>query len=145
MTLTKRWVPPERIDVIALNSLQFATVFIVCGILSVTNASPGAIGQTFHGTQGALFWSVALYLGIVGTVIAFMAQMVSIQYTSPARVALLLGLEPAFAAVFSVIGGEQLTFVTAIGGGLIVLGTLWGRRTESLRQRSLPTNPPPSS
>lgn len=131
MTVTKRWVPLDRVDVVALNGIQFTTVFLVCGLVSVLTPS-GA--HVLTAVNSALFWGVAVYLGIIGTVLAFVVQMVSIQHTSAARVALLLGVEPAFAAVFAVIGGEPLSWITGIGGALIIVGTLWGRRAEKSRE-----------
>nr|AEP14368.1 DMT superfamily permease [Sulfobacillus thermotolerans] len=134
MTVTKRWVPVDRMDIIALNGIQFTTVFLICGVASVLTTSSGHDITVLH---APVFWVIAVYLGVLGTVVAFVVQMVSIQHTSAARAALLLGLEPAFAAVFAVVGGEALSVVAGIGGALIVAGTLWGRRAEEGRRAAM--------
>lgn len=131
MTVTKRWVSEERIDIIALNVIQFMTVWIVCGGLTAITSNSLTI---INALKSVSFWLVAGYLGLLGTVAAFVIQMVSIRHTSAARAALLLGLEPAFSALFGVIGGERLSLSSAIGGGLIVAGTLWGQQAEYRRR-----------
>ena len=134
MTLTKRWVPLGEMDTVALNSIQFLTVFIICALISMTCVTGGSHGAPLH---SPLFWWVAGYLGIMGTVFAFVVQMVSIQHTSPARAALLLGLEPAFSTIFAVLGGESLSAGVGIGGTLIIVGTMWGRHVEQTRREQL--------
>ncbi|KAA0182784.1 EamA family transporter [Cupriavidus gilardii] len=76
------------------------------------------------GAQGA-FWLCLLYLVGACTLFAFFAQNYAIKRSSPTRVALLMGSEPAFGALFAWLWlGERIALSGWIGGGLIVLASL---------------------
>ena len=82
----------------------------------------------------AVDWALTLYLAIAATVFAFVVQMWAVRRTSPSRVSLLLGTEPVWAALIGIsIGGDPWTWATAVGAGLVVLGTNWGRSIEATR------------
>ncbi|GAB5100069.1 EamA family transporter [Caballeronia sp. LP006] len=71
------------------------------------------------------FWGSVMYLVIACTLFAFFAQNYAIGRSSPTRVSLLMGSEPAFGALFaSVWLGEHVSATGWIGGGLIVLASL---------------------
>lgn len=68
-----------------------------------------------------------IHLGVVCSALAFFVQTHAQQFTSPARTALILSLEPLFAALLSVLFyGERLDGLEWLGGVLIVLGILAG-------------------
>ncbi|KAB0599420.1 DMT family transporter [Cupriavidus gilardii] len=76
------------------------------------------------GAQGA-FWFCLVYLVGACTLFAFFAQNYAIKRSSPTRVALLMGSEPAFGALFAWLWlGERVAPSGWIGGGLIVLASL---------------------
>lgn len=71
------------------------------------------------------FWSLAFYLVIFCTIFALFAQNYGVKHTTPSRVALLTGSEPAFGALFAFIWlGESLTTIQLIGGACILAATL---------------------
>ncbi|TCK08731.1 drug/metabolite transporter (DMT)-like permease [Marinobacterium mangrovicola] len=71
------------------------------------------------------FWWAAVYLTLCCTLYALFAQNYGLKHTSPSRVALLTGSEPAFGALFAFIWlGESLTPVQLLGAGCILLSTL---------------------
>ncbi|WP_043421786.1 DMT family transporter [Cupriavidus basilensis] len=71
------------------------------------------------------FWGCVLYLVIACTLFAFFAQTYAIKRSSPTRVALLMGSEPAFGALFASLWlGEKITATAWTGGGLIVAASL---------------------
>lgn len=71
------------------------------------------------------FWSLAFYLVIFCTIFALFAQNYGVKHTTPSRVALLTGSEPAFGALFAFAWlGETLSLIQLIGGGCILLATL---------------------
>ncbi|GAY18757.1 DMT family transporter [Mycobacterium sp. shizuoka-1] len=73
-------------------------------------------------------WLVTAYLALGCTVFAFAVQAWAIQRTSPARVSLLLGTEPLWAAGAGIIvAGDPLTVIGAAGAILVLTGTNWGR------------------
>ncbi|MBJ7539831.1 DMT family transporter [Marinomonas transparens] len=71
------------------------------------------------------FWLLTFYLVIFCTIFALFAQNYGVKHTTPSRVALLTGSEPAFGAIFAFIWlGESLTTLQMLGGGCILLSTL---------------------
>lgn len=80
-------------------------------------------------------WLITIYLALVCTVCAFFIQIWAVRRTSSARVSLLLGTEPLWAAAIGVLaGGDPLTVITVIGAALILTGTNWGRVIDSHRR-----------
>lgn len=79
-----------------------------------------------------VFWSATLYLIGACTIFAFWVQNHAVRHRSPTHVALLMGSEPVFGALFALIWlGERLTPQVWLGGGLIVVASLWA----SVRRR----------
>jgi drug/metabolite transporter (DMT)-like permease len=76
-------------------------------------------------------WLLTLHLALVCTVFAFVVQMWATRRTSPARVSLLLGTEPLWAAAFGVLlAGDPVTVVGVAGAVLILVGTNLARRID---------------
>ncbi|MGO4328896.1 DMT family transporter [Cupriavidus sp. 2TAF22] len=99
----------------------------------------------------APFWASVLYLVLACTLFAFFAQNYAIKRSNPTRVALLMGSEPAFGAVFATIWlGERITATAWIGGGLIVAASLlatvrWGKAAAEGTPPSAPAGLPRQS
>ncbi|NPT59997.1 DMT family transporter [Paraburkholderia elongata] len=73
----------------------------------------------------AMFWGYIGYLVIACTLFAFFAQNFAIKRSSPTRVSLLMGSEPAFGALFACIWlGERISTAAWIGGALIVVASI---------------------
>jgi drug/metabolite transporter (DMT)-like permease len=71
------------------------------------------------------FWASVLYLVFACTLFAFFAQNYAIKRSSPTRVALLMGSEPAFGALFAWFWlGEKISLIAWVGGGLIVVASM---------------------
>ncbi|WP_144110646.1 DMT family transporter [Paraburkholderia sp. BCC1886] len=71
------------------------------------------------------FWSYVAYLVLACTLFAFFAQNFAIKRSSPTRVSLLMGSEPAFGALFACLWlGERITTAAWVGGGLIVAASI---------------------
>jgi drug/metabolite transporter (DMT)-like permease len=76
-------------------------------------------------TGHGMFWGSVLYLVFACTLFAFFAQNYAIGRSSPTRVSLLMGSEPAFGAIFaSAWLGEHVSMAGWIGGGMIVAASL---------------------
>ncbi|SAK68080.1 multidrug DMT transporter permease [Caballeronia hypogeia] len=72
-----------------------------------------------------VFWGSVLYLVGACTLFAFFAQNYAISRSSPTRVSLLMGSEPAFGALFaSAWLGEHVSTTGWIGGAMIVAASL---------------------
>jgi drug/metabolite transporter (DMT)-like permease len=71
------------------------------------------------------FWASVFYLVLACTLFAFFAQNYAIKRSSPTRVALLMGSEPAFGALFACLWlGERISATAWVGGGLIVVASM---------------------
>ncbi|MBC8748085.1 DMT family transporter [Paraburkholderia podalyriae] len=72
-----------------------------------------------------MFWVSIGYLVLACTLFAFFAQNFAVKRSSPTRVALLMGSEPAFGALFAYTWlGEQLSIWGWLGGGLMVFASV---------------------
>lgn len=126
--------PPSALAVTALQAgvVSVGSVAVAWAGGAATWPLPPLPG---FGTQSA-FWFCLLYLVGACTLFAFFAQNYAIKRSSPTRVALLMGSEPAFGALFAWLWlGERISLTGWIGGGLIVtaslLATVRWRRADS--------------
>jgi len=104
-----------------LTAVQVAVIALGSGLLALLS-SDGLPALP----RAPAFWQSTLYLVVMCTVFAFVAQNWALKHSSPSRVALLTSSEPAFGALFAVLWlGESLTWLGWVGGALIVLSALW--------------------
>ncbi len=100
-----------------LTVFQFGTVAIIAWILS-----PVKFGIL---TLTSSTWISLIYLGVFATAVAFLFQTVAQKRTSSVSTAIILTLEPAFAALIAfVIGAESISLNLIVGGLLIIAGML---------------------
>ncbi|BBY63656.1 DMT family transporter [Mycolicibacterium helvum] len=94
-------------------------------------------------------WLITAYLALACTVFAFVIQAWAVRRTSPARVSLLLGTEPLWAAAVGIlVAGDPLSVAAVAGAMLVLAGTNWGRTivvASSSEPRPAPSQAPPSS
>ena len=103
------------VDIVALNATQFAVVAAVLAI-------PGALAGGYDFPASA--WLAAAYTGVVVNAVAFGLQVWGQRRVSPSRTALVLMLEPVFAAGLGYADGERIGLAGAAGAGLILAGIL---------------------
>jgi drug/metabolite transporter (DMT)-like permease len=100
-------------------------------VAAVSSALAEFCGQSVMGLatgMGRSDWLLIGYLAVACTVVAFLVQLRSLCAASPARVSLLLGTEPLWAALVGiVIAGDAVTLTGAAGAALVMMGTGWGR------------------
>ncbi len=73
------------------------------------------------------FYLALLFLAVFCSAFAFSVQIRAQRHVSPSRAALIFALEPVFAAAASLIFyGDNLLWREWLGGGLVVLGVLFG-------------------
>ncbi|MFV0463237.1 MAG: DMT family transporter [Nostocoides sp.] len=101
------------------NALGLATVqAAVIAILCTLAALPGGIQLPESGGQ----WTALVYMALVAGAGALWAQTWAQSHLSATSAAIVMTLEPVFAAGFAVaLGGESLTARMIVGGGLVVL------------------------
>lgn len=115
--------PPPALAVTALQAgvVSIGSVAVAWAGGAATWPLPSLPGL---GARGAFWWCL-LYLVGACTLFAFFAQNYAIKRSSPTRVALLMGSEPAFGALFAWLWlGERIALSGWIGGGLIVMASL---------------------
>jgi len=116
-----RYIEPHSVG--ALSFLQVATTAVLSGILLPLFAATGW-EQPRLVLTGNLVGAV-LITAIGSTVIGFSFQVWAQQYTTPIHTAILLSLEPVFAALASwVLAREHLGGRTLVGAALIFAGIL---------------------
>lgn len=103
-----------------LTAVQSAVVGTGCLLLAV------AVGGLPPLPQAPAFWAATLYLVLGCTVFAFFAQNWALRLSTPSRVGLLMGTEPAWGALFAVAWmGERLDTTGWLGAVLIVAAAWW--------------------
>ena len=97
--------------------LQIATV----AVISIVAALPGGITLP----PNSEVWTTVGITAVFATALAFIVQTWAQSLVSPTRAAIVMTMEPVFAGLFAVvIGGNQLTLRTLLGGGCIVAAML---------------------
>lgn len=103
-----------RHDVVALLAVQLG----VCGLLSLALA--GALGEV-EPPRGATVWSALVVTSLVASALGFFVQSYAQRHATPARTALILASEPAFAGLFGyLLAGDRLGPLGWVGAALIV-------------------------
>lgn len=103
-----------RFDVGALLVIQLAMAGAVCLALAIAN---GDI-QAPHGWK---VWSALVVTAVFASALGFFVQTYAQQHAPPARTALILASEPAFAGLFGwLLAGDRLSAVAWLGAGLIM-------------------------
>ena len=105
-----------RYDSLRLNAVQLTVVGAVCLV-------PGFFAGGYDFT--ASVWLAAIYTGVAASAVAFGLMVWAQRRVSPSRTALLLMLEPVFAAIAGAIAGDHLGVLGATGAALILVGILF--------------------
>jgi drug/metabolite transporter (DMT)-like permease len=101
-------------DVGALLAVQLG----VCGVACLVAA---AIAGELEAPTGATVWSALIVTSLVASALGFFVQTFAQRHAPPARTALILASEPAFAGLFGwLIGDEHLSAVAWLGALLIL-------------------------
>lgn len=140
VTAMHRLTPGPGWDAANLTTVQLATcaALFTMSTLFAGDSLPAYLSG-FDARDAMLF----VYLGLVCTVFAFLVQMWAVRRTSPARVSLLLGTEPVWAAIIGVaLAGDRVTPLGLVGIALILVGTAWGRSIDQQANRPARTQRP---
>ncbi len=137
VTATKKITQGKLLDSGALTAVQLGTVAVLTGVvllilgaIGFQNSSSSLLNSaTFSIPTQPIFWIATLYLCVICTLIPFYIQTHMVRKTTPTRVSLLMGTEPVFGALFTVLLlGERLSLQSMVGGALIVAATYLGIR-----------------
>jgi drug/metabolite transporter (DMT)-like permease len=104
----------ERYDVGALLAVQL-------GVVGLTCLAIGALAGQLEAPEGSTVWSALIVTSLVASALGFFVQSFAQQHAPPARTALILASEPAFAGLFGwLLNDERLTAAGWLGAGLIM-------------------------
>lgn len=121
---------------VGLATVQAGVIAAIC----VVAAAPGGITLPQGGTQ----WASMLYMALIAGASALWAQTWAQAHLTATKAALVMALEPVFAAFFAVLfGGESLTARMLLGGALVIAATYlveWRPRGDA--QASALDDPP---
>ncbi len=110
-----RWSTPA--NAIGLSTIQV----VVIAVMSSVAAAPGGVTLP----AGAGQWAGLLYMAIVAGIGALIGQTWAQAHLTATRAAIVMTLEPVFAAGFAILfGGESLT-ARMLVGGLMVVGAMY--------------------
>jgi drug/metabolite transporter (DMT)-like permease len=107
----------ERFHVGALVAIQLAA----CGLFCLAAA---AIGGQLEAPHGATVWSALIVTSLFASALGFLVQSYAQQHASPARTALILAAEPAFAGLFGYLLQDDHLSVVAWMGALLILAAI---------------------
>lgn len=103
-----------RFDVGALLVIQLGVAAVVCFVIA-------AVSGNLEVPRGATVWSALIVTAVVASALGFFVQTYAQQHAPPARTALILASEPAFAGLFGyLLAGDRLSAVEWLGAGLIM-------------------------
>jgi drug/metabolite transporter (DMT)-like permease len=104
----------KRFDVGALLAIQLGTV----GAVSLAIA---AVAGDLEPPQGSTVWSALIVTSLIASALGFFVQTFAQQHAPPARTALILAAEPAFAGLFGwLLNDERLSATGWLGAALIM-------------------------
>jgi drug/metabolite transporter (DMT)-like permease len=90
----------------------------VCGVVCLAIA---AVAGDLEAPEGYTVWSALIVTALVASALGFFVQSYAQQHAPPARTALILASEPAFAGFFGyVLADERLSAVSWLGAALIL-------------------------
>ena len=121
--------------VAGLSTLQM----VVIAVVSLVSAAPGGIELP----AGGQAWASVLYMALIAGAVALWAQTWAQSHLSATRAAIVMTLEPVFAAAFAVaLGGESVTLRIVLGGAMVLAAMytveLFGRRADATAEQDPP-------
>lgn len=131
-------------DVTALLAVQLG----VCGVFCFLVA---AAAGDLEVPSSAVEWNALWVTAFIASALGFFVQTYAQQHASPARTALILASEPAFAGLFAyLLNGESRSLIGWLGAGLILVAIVGVEllpyvRPKELSEEDVPTAPLPES
>ena len=116
-----------------------AVQMIAIAAVSLVAAAPGGIELP----SGRGEWASVLYMALIAGAVAIWAQTWAQSHLTATRAAIVMTLEPVFAAGFAVaLGGESMTLRMLLGGAMVLAAMytveLIGRRADATAEQDPP-------
>jgi drug/metabolite transporter (DMT)-like permease len=107
----------DAADAVGMTVVQCAVIAVVCTIAAV----PGGIALPDRPGD----WLSIVYMALVAGAAAILGQTWAQAHLPPTRSAIIMSMEPVFAAVFAVaLGGESATLRMLLGGAMVLSAML---------------------
>jgi drug/metabolite transporter (DMT)-like permease len=104
----------KRYDVGALLAVQL-------GVVGLVSLAIGAAAGDLEAPEGTTVWSALIVTSLIASALGFFVQSFAQQHAPPARTALILASEPAFAGLFGwLLNDERLSATGWLGAALIM-------------------------
>jgi drug/metabolite transporter (DMT)-like permease len=118
-----------------------AVQMVVIAVVSLVSAAPNGIELP----SGAGAWTSVVYMAVIAGAGAIWAQTWAQSHLTATRAAIVMTLEPVFAAFFAVVSGQESVTTRMLLGGALVVGAMYvvelmGRR----RSKETAAHDPPS-
>ena len=109
------WSRPQ--DAMGMTIVQLTVITLVCLVVTVPD------GLVLPSSPGD--WVSVLYMAVFAAGLALAAQTWAQAHLAPTRSAIIMSMEPVFAALFAVLlGGEDATVRMLVGGGMVLAAML---------------------
>lgn len=109
------WSTP--VEAMGMAIIQLAVISVVCFV--------GAVPNGIDVPDNTRDWLSVVYMAVFAAAFAMAGQTWAQAHLSPTRAAIIMSMEPVFAAFFAVVaGGEDLTLRLAFGGLLVLSAML---------------------
>lgn len=124
------WSTPA--DALGMSILQVLVIAVICLVAALVGGAPGVVLPERGGD-----WASLVYMALVAGAAAILAQTWAQAHLPPTRSAIIMSMEPVWAASFAVLlGGESVTGRMVVGGlmvlaAMIVVEALPRRRIEA--------------
>lgn len=93
---------------------------LVIAVISLVGAAPGGVALPHRGWD----WVVLVYMGVIVGGIGLLGQVWGQAHLPPTRSAVIMSMEPVFAALFAVLFGGESATARMVLGGLMVLAAM---------------------
>jgi drug/metabolite transporter (DMT)-like permease len=104
-------------DALGMSVVQLLVIAVICLLAT----APDGVVVPDRATD----WAAVVYMALVAGALALVAQTWAQSQLSPTRTALVMSMEPVFAAAFAVaLGGEQATTRMLVGGAMVLAAML---------------------
>jgi drug/metabolite transporter (DMT)-like permease len=98
-----------------------ALLAVQLGVVGLVTLAIGALAGDLERPEGATVWSALIVTSLVASALGFFVQTFAQQHAPPARTALILAAEPAFAGLFGwLLNDERLSTTGWLGAALIM-------------------------
>ena len=121
---------------LSLSLVQLVVITVICGLLAVLPISGAGLQLPSSGRD----WLVVVYLGLVAGALTMVLQTWAQARVEPTRAAVIMAMEPVWAAGFAVAFGGEVVTVRLVIGGLAILAAIY---LAELGPRARSHSPPP--